>query len=82
MTEETYNKAWEIMHNRLMYNDKLNWVNRILSDGVKYHDIRDIFNISPNLKTDIMQDIEKRLRKYAETLQTCIDLCNEQLNEL
>ena len=82
MTEETFNKAWDIMSDRGKYKDQLEWVNKILSNGVKSFDIGDIFRISPNLKTDIMQDIEKRLRKYAETLQTCIDLCNEQLEEL
>lgn len=82
MTEETFNKAWDIMSDRGKYKDQLEWVNKILSNGVKSFDIGDIFRISPNLKTDIMQDIEKRLRKYAETLQTCIDLCNEQLNDL
>lgn len=82
MTEETFNKAWDIMADRGKYKDQLQWVNKILSDGVKSFDIGDIFRISPILKEKIMQDIENRLRKYAETLQTCIDLCNEQLNEL
>lgn len=82
MTEETFNKAWDIMSDRGKYKDQLEWVNKILSNGVKSFDIGDIFRISPNLKTDIMQDIEKRLRAHAETLQTCIDLCNEQLNDL
>lgn len=82
MTEETFNKAWDIMSDRGKYKDQLEWVNKILSNGVKSFDIGDIFRISPNLKTDIMQDIEKRLKEHAKILQSFIDLCNEQLEEL
>lgn len=82
MTEETFNKAWDIMSDRGKYKDQLEWVNKILSNGVKSFDIGDIFRISPILKEKIMQDIENRLRQHAETLQTCIDLCDAQLEEL
>ena len=82
MTEETFDKAWDIMCDRGKYKDQLKWVGDILDAGVEHCDISEIMRISPNLKIDILKDIEDRLKKYADTLQTCIDLCNERLKEL
>ena len=82
MTEETFEKAWDIMSDRGRYKDQLQMVNKILTDGIAYIDIREIYRLSPNLKTDIVNDVEKRLREFASTLETCIDICNEKLKEL
>ena len=82
MTEETFNKAWDIMSDRGKYKDRLQRINNILEEGVKPYNVAEICRISPNLETDIINDIEERLRAHAETLQTCIDICDEKLKEL
>lgn len=82
MTEETFNKACDIMQDRNKHQWNAEDAQRILDMGLEHVDIREVLRLSDNLRTDIYQYIVARLKKYIDDCKACVEICNEQLKEL
>lgn len=82
MTEEQFNQAWDIMHERSGHQDDMERAQKILDYGVEKVDINEILRISPFIRDGVYLHITELLKRFIETEQTCVELCNCRLEEL
>lgn len=82
MTEEQFNQAWDIMHERSAHQDNMERAQRVLEIGAEHVDINDILRISPFIRDGVYLHITELLKRFIETEQTCVELCNCRLEEL
>lgn len=82
MTEEQFNKAWDIMHERSAHQENMERAQRVLEIGAEYVDINEILRISPFIRDGVYIHINELLKRFVETEQTCVELCNCRLEEL
>ena len=55
---------------------------KILDYGVEKVDINEILRISPLIRDGVYIHINELLKRFVETEQTCVELCNCRLEEL
>ena len=82
MTEEQFNKAWDIMHERSEHQGRMELAQKILDIGAEHVDINEILRISPLIRDGVYLHINELLKRFVETEQTCVELCNCRLEEL
>ena len=82
MTEEQFNQAWDIIHERSAHQDKMEQAQKILDYGVEKVDINEILRISPFIRDGVYIHINELLKRFVETEKTCVELCNCRLEKL
>ena len=82
MTEEQFNQACDIMHERSVHQDNMKRAQHVLEIGAERVDINDILRISPFIRNGVYLHISELLKRFIESEQTCVELCNYRLEKL
>lgn len=83
MTEETFLKAMDIMRDRDRHYERIATAKRMMEDGDGFKKVNANFKyLSPNLEKDIIDYIKKALERFIATEECCIEICNDQLEQL
>ena len=83
MTEETFLKAMDIMRDRDRHYERINTAKRLMEDEDGFKMVNgNLRYLSPNLEKDIIDYIKSALERFIATEQCCIEICNDQLEQL
>lgn len=82
VTKEQAERYAYVLNERSEHQDRMQQAQRVLEIGAEHVDINEILRISPLIRDGVYLHISELLKRFIETEQTCVELCNCRLEEL